>query len=796
MKNIFPHSPRIAVIKQSSRGSSLLTALVCGVVVLLSTASVKANDPAAEKRPEKEPAASETSWERGPLWPMTEIPEWENNPYVNGSLDQVKKRLAKPDITFLKGEEGIKQLNTKRLTHDFGTRKTGLDIVLFAWAALYPESPYKGNEEILDRAIRRADAYSEAYLAYPLKGTFRETYTPLNDFFALNDALFGMLILLEHAPDKLTDTQKENWRAMAQKAAEVWLNYIENLGGYASEENPRGMGSFTNHDLGKSGIIELAGLILDRPEYMEPKRKVIEYVTEEALFPDGGLAYIRKQNESVPYHQDNVKFLVRSWELTGNPKAMELLHAMRNYYPLSMAHGNVYENWSAPSWKTQWHSGSLDFGPEIMAGVTGSPQVRYLAQTEVDYRNGLANRLEPAPYYRSKTPLMAPPDNFLVYDRNQQGPRAKFGRFLAAGTARDVGSDDTGKLTYVGAVVSDPIDGKRYPLNSAVMAVYPKVKTRKGPDEWRTTAHLPTKEKNAVSMGATFSGLSTSHGLCGTSYGPGQWPSDWGGQQEWLIFPDRMVGLVEVAPETETAKAQEVTGRVRLGYGRSGALRPKKIERLSENLFEYGDLRVKMGEHNFSPELEIAKAGVLRDSPKRATEIILRDKQSERGSEWNKKSYRADEPYYFAVEIYPEWAKPAEKVDVISLGESVKGLQVRDEGRNFLLLHNSSSEAQTVTPDLSSWGKMARSLHRSVDVEQPGATPTNSIPEKLSIPPHSHVVIVGSPNEADHGVGAWNFDEILEDPANNRPENAVSSIKELWLGGAQQTTESEILAGD
>ncbi|MGH6903116.1 MAG: hypothetical protein ACREIR_10290, partial [Geminicoccaceae bacterium] len=45
------------------------------------------------------------------------------------------------------------------------------------------------------------------------------------------------------------------------------------------------------------------------------------------------------------------------------------------------------------------------------------------------------------------------PDHYILYDRNVEGPRGRFGRWSFAGTTRDLG-DRRGKNTYVGAMIA------------------------------------------------------------------------------------------------------------------------------------------------------------------------------------------------------------------------------------------------------------------------------------------------------------------------------------------------------
>ena len=103
-------------------------------------------------------------------------------------------------------------------------------------------------------------------------------------------------------------------------------------------------------------------------------------------------------------------------------------------------------------------------------------------------------------------------DNYLVYDRNVQGPRGRFGRWSFAGTTRFLGDGCQGKDTFVGGMVVDE-PTRRYPLNAALQVVTNQFRLQpRKPYEgncrrWRECRYLSQEERNAVTLAADFATL-------------------------------------------------------------------------------------------------------------------------------------------------------------------------------------------------------------------------------------------------------------------------------------------------
>ncbi|MEM6259644.1 MAG: hypothetical protein AAGI37_15300 [Planctomycetota bacterium] len=699
-----------------------------------------------------------TEWgqiEEVPRSLLPAIPEWDGNPYIRGALDELQRKLSADDIDFKLGEEGTRQFIKGESDQWLVSRKIADELKLYAWAGLHPQSPFRGDPEVLTRALRRAHAMTDAYLRTPL----RQEDMSINDFFAVYTMMDGLLVLQSGCPDLILPAEKEQWDLAVQKVGDYWTGFIDKHKGWWSDDHPRGFGSFCNHNVTEGMIVQFAGMYLDNQDYKDVGKRVVG-LQKKVLFPDGGMGYIRKQNQCFGYQAVNIEKFLRHWELTGDPIAMEILQGTRNFFPITVEPGNTNEWWSGPVWKYQWNS--TGYGPyqDIIAGLTGCPYNKAIADQELAYRNGTISSIIAAPYYRSDIKPAKLPTDFIVFDRNIQGPRTRYGRFGTAIVSRDYGDDDSGKMTFAGAIIADPVGERRHPLNSAVMAIYPRVQLKPDQPDWRAGAYLSRNEKNATSVGAAFGALTTSHDLEMTSYAQRVFPVDWSGTQQWISLPDRLVGMVEVFPKSEQQKAFDISGRVRLGYGRSGPLRPKEIKVIDDLEYAYGDLRVRLHDHNYV-SIDTEMAGVLRDSPLKSTEIVLSN-QTEHKPE--QRVYSTSTRHFFTVEIMPEWAKPVDSVDIIR-DQDLRGIQVADGAKRYLLLHNTSDRQIKYIADLSSWprGNFAAQFLGNRNgqlVESQNVKPDQQT--ALAVPANSHVMLLSSPNINDLQEGLYNFDELLE----------------------------------
>lgn len=687
---------------------------------------------------------------------LPRIPEWDGNPYVEHELDRLKSELSRGDRVVYLGQRGAKQFAGKPTgdSDSYNPRVFAAEIRNYAWAGLHPQSPYHGNTEILKRALRRAHAYVDAYTRTDI--TLEDM--SVNDFFACYSFLDGLLTLKSGAWEFVLPSQREQWRAATQKARTAWLSYVDKEGGWWDGVSNGGFGSFCNHHITKGMIIQFAGLILEDSNHADIAKRVIA-MQKIALLPDGGIRYIGKQNEIYGYHQVNIEKLVRHWELTGDPTAFEILASSRNYYPLSTEPGNVAEYWTPPYWKYQWHGSSFGIGAEIIAGMVGCGYNRMIAQQNLEYGNPesynhKSKNIIAAPYYRSGLEVKERLDDFIVYDKNLMSPRGRFGPFSFVGTTRDYG-EHPGKMSFMGCMVTDASE-REHPLNAALKAVYPKVLIDSDLPNWQGSAYLSYREKNSTTVGQAFGSLTTSYDMLMTTFGHAITPVDWSADQQWLCFPDRIIGSIAVYPKTSQQKALGVSGHVRLGYGLDRKNK-KEMQSMGAGLYGYGKLRIQLHDHNYE-EISVEESGMLRDGRRLATEIVFRDQRQ--GEASSLVEYSRENPYCFTVEIRPSWALPATEVEPFREGD-FSGLYIELKGEFFLLVHNRSSQEKVFSLDREAWSTTKQgALYRSSHGEQAVPVLVDEVSE-LSVPEFSHQVLVSGSEPRALEPGLYSFDELL-----------------------------------
>lgn len=679
----------------------------------------------------------------------------EPNPYLDSLRRWFDRETAKPDTAL---PVVTPERNPFTATGGpSGTRTVGSDMLRYFWLGAHPESPLKDNPEALKRLLRRANLYLTAYRLHSKK--YEE---PINDFFAANPAFAAVRQTLEVYPDVLLPTQKRDWDAAMQRAGKIWLDVYTN--GYKLYPLPEGR--FCNHHIGIANTMLSIGKYLGDENLQTLATKTVKLQSRN-LLPDGAFHYITDYNEVANYHSAVISLLVDYSFITGDTGVYELIAGSKDYTAISIADGAVSEYFTAPDWKWMWN-GLPGHGGEPVIALTRDPHERYITDLSNKQR-GVPPDIIDATFFTPGVEPRPVPTDFLVYDRNIQGARARYGRFATAMNGRnhdptpasDGVGDAPGKLTFVGGLVVDEDHSRPGPIDAILMAVYPKVqvKTDKG-EEWLDWAYLTRDERTSVATGREFASLGTTYKLQSTSHAQATAPWPWTASQEWIVLPDRVIGLVEVAPQGEQS-AHAVDGRIRFGYGRSGNLRPKELTSSAPDRFAYGELVAKVHATNFTNQTT-GPAGMLRDTPKNATEIILRDAPPSP----TPRLFTPADARYFVVEVRPEWVKEDANVRRLA-GEGWRALLATVGTKTYSVWHNTSDTALEVdiSPALSNGVRSSMHFPRG---DEPGREPIPPEGAAVKIPPRSHVLVVTSPDATDHESGWRNFPTFLEQRASSQ----------------------------
>jgi hypothetical protein len=439
-----------------------------------------------------------------------------------------------------------------------------------------------------------------------------------------------------------------------------------------------------------------------------------------------------------------VAHLARYWQLTGSELARDTVVKSRPYYPYNVEPGGVPEYYTDCFWKHYW-AGVSPIGAEIVAAMTGCPHNRRIAKDELRWEKpNHYYAIYAATFYRPEIQDEPLPDNFLIYDRNIQGPRGRFGRWSFAGTTRLSGEGYQGRDTFVGGMVVDE-PTRRYPLNAALQVVnnqyrlQPRKPVEGNCQRWRECRYLSQDERNAVTIGKDFATLSTRYRIQNVAWGGKSTLTNWAGNQQWILTPRRLVGVLEIEPLSDQ-QAYSVHGRIRFGL-------QKTIERKGNAQFQYGGLLCRLHEHNYADVITEKSETFYLDKPEkfRSMEIVLRDKASIETDQQQPLTYVQGMRQFFTVEVLPQWCRVADRVQRIAAPDGLRGLAVRADGQWLLLMHNPTDAAITLETSLP-WGRGELLLHTSGNhAPAPKPLKTTDGYVKINIPTHAHIVLEKRP---------------------------------------------------
>jgi hypothetical protein len=479
-----------------------------------------------------------------------------------------------------------------------------------AWAASWDESPRKGDGAL----IAHASALIDFCLSKQVDGSWFysqkwQSGDPNSDRFALGplmDAIWWLRKLpqgeakwaeWETPLRALVDFQYENW---GKRANHAW--------GESATRYP-------NQDVFHLYEMALAYRWWQDEKYQKSLDETLAGL-EAHLLPEGGLDYIGPETEIPCYHDLNVLWIARYYELTQDARAKSLLERTAPYYPSAYSNEGRPEYYTDCWWKHYWSDGAA-CGPEIVAGLTGDGRNKWLADR-------LLERLGPGAdykaiyagmFYRDDVEPEPLADKYVRLDRNIGGPRGRYGDWYFAGTVGGGARD-----TFVGAMICRP--DRPEPLDSALLAANTEVAL--GGEGARDRTHLYISGPDDITsvvigkdMAALGARYSPRRPYINSVPDPEVPPTPWQATQVWLLSRYGLVGLVELEA-TEPQTVPYLGGEIRLG--------PEQRAKATSdpNVFACGDLRVHLLERNFaSVTVEPARPGYAQSSTRHSA-VILR----------------------------------------------------------------------------------------------------------------------------------------------------------------------------
>lgn len=675
------------------------------------------------------------------------------NPFIASLNAWAASYLASSFVSFPKATPG-----NFVFPISYNSRLLGDNIEKMYWLLVSPQSNYRNHPELFRRFLMSLYATSDDYLinGSDSNGVPGTTANAFNDWFAAPLAAYGWYMADFSFADYIPNSLKLKMRAAADEMGRQFFIRSDDLFD----------GIYTNRDVSYAEVLTQTGLHRNNQTWINRAKLLIDSLKQRGLYPDGGYSYIKKQNEVVNYHGGTTATLAKIWAMMEYQPAWDIISKSANYEIIDIEPNDVPEYYSAGAWKTQWNgqtsllSRSAALTPLMY--VTENP---YLKTVYDRYHQVFGFDSDPlsASFYKSNISALPIPNNFFVYNRNTQGPKARYGRFSYGASGRNVSGNENfpGAQTIVGAMITQPgrVIANQDEMNAALMAVHAKVHVRNSstPAEWTDWGYMSTKMDAKSAVAKTAATISTPSVLQYQLSGPVGIETNWASFQQWITLPDRLIGLVEVFPKANVpTQAFSIDGRIRFTYGRNGLLNPKGlIVDEPGKRYSYGEFKAIIHQHDFTL-VDTAAAGTLRDDKLIASEIRLRFNLSNGTTLFN---YPASTRKFFISEIRKADAVGNAIVSRLNIN-GVKGLVVKLNGAIYASFRNDNTTNVSLNLDTLMLAGNQHQIHfMRGDFAPPAPLVVTST--TYSIPAGQQILFISSNESAALGAAWGNFDQTL-----------------------------------
>ena len=598
------------------------------------------------------------------------FPHGEANPYAEAYLRSVTEFTP---WTELLGEVVYDQLTSQQI------RRQAYDLYPQVWAVCSPQSPYFRHAERMVTVLAQLDRllHLQRDGDYNAGRDRRDENMTRFTFAILSDAYW--LLVTSH-PRLLPSALRASWEQQIRAGVEYQVVQFSRR----NPRNPHGPYWYPNIDAVYAHQMYLAGKILDHPPYLDRARSRVQRLGE-LLYADGGWPYLGLSNEEPAYHGVTLKWLIRYWQLSGDEHARQAIRDSAAYYPLSTEAGGVISGSASPYWKHRWDAVTPEY-PEAVSAIADEPMNKAVAADILDrLGEGRLERTQPLPigasFYDPERTVAELPDNFLVYDRNLEGPRGRFGAWSFTATGRDL-AEDRGKYSYVGCLVTDTSQRTVYPLSGALQVAFFEYLPAGDSGQ---PLHLTMNDRCHTRITARAAAFAVQAQMQQPQAGGGRSRAmPWLQEQVWLMTDRRMVGHLQLYPDGP----QVARGRAavfRLGTGRGlpflrGTDRVDASTRIQtgDQRYRLGQLEMRIWDHNFERILLETRRHARYRYPGRWVDVRLEDLR-----EGIERRYGPDDRRFVLVEFWPAGHEPSDEVTwsqtacgrdrlSVRLGETIK----------------------------------------------------------------------------------------------------------------------------
>ncbi|EIP97889.1 hypothetical protein OpiT1DRAFT_02339 [Opitutaceae bacterium TAV1] len=416
----------------------------------------------------------------------------------------------------------------------FAARDAKPEIFWLVWGALADESELRGDSALLAKARKATDDLAARLAAKP------------NGHWDITILLECIRLWKKHAAaDSAT---RARWLAAAR--ASVEHNYTANRKGIDRAPDADWITVAPNALLQSAAVLALAGELYPEERYTDLARALVRAAATHQL-PGGAFSYIRDSGPSSLYFGFDATFLGRYYQLTRDPEARRILVAMAPYTHDALANG-LFESASATWWKHHWSTGGPVHGAEIVAGLSGDPVARALAEVRLSAAQRYWFSYVAMYFWRADIDISAvrPGADACRLSGNINGPLLRRGDWQVVMPQMPYGD------TAVGATLTRPgLDlGFANYLEAAALPVFLKDSgSYRGrgvsiymipPDEAARHAGLVNEQEGWIAAGSAF------HPRRAVFGEPDVPPAEgWELAQVWFADAGGLAGWLEVAPD-------------------------------------------------------------------------------------------------------------------------------------------------------------------------------------------------------------------------------------------------------
>jgi hypothetical protein len=543
--------------------------------------------------------------------------------------------------TFMKHAQGVMAGEDKHLIHG-------------AWALTHPQSPLLGEPKLLGPVLD--------YLEVCTSGK-----KDIDHQFGLVGPSRIFLLLWRRYPDLVPPSRKQAWAAAFRKLAKNACRRTR----YAAKREPRRI--VVNLSISDATSIANIAAALGDEELKQHADAVFAGIHNH-MWEDGGYNYMTEAMPPPHYHSVLTRTLLEYWLLTGKEVAREQIVRMWWWWPLALRSHDpkrrgIGLDITTVAWKKagiyQGYNNRACSSAYVVAMVSGSPENVGLPDTQLAIRSGGLEGHEflGAVIWRPELTGKPLPDRWMVWDRNTQGPNAKFGAFSAHGMV-----NPRGKLSAVAA--SGLHCGAQMRGGDL-----PTAQDQRGRDRYAVWHH---QGRSSSSVWQEIGGISGTHRKTTAAIGnlaAGATP--FSSSEAWVFTENRLIGLITLRAE-QNAEALAMTAAVRIARTKESSGGD-----LGNGRYGYGPLGIAVHKTSFAPEGRFVEKG------QRALEWIdpVAAKQGRK-----RRSYPAGTTHYILIDCHDRTnTRPATEAELLELSGGLIGFSFNDGRQRIRMIANPQS---------------------------------------------------------------------------------------------------------